>query len=136
MDGHHRVLTGPGSPQKPRLGEPFQMLPPQPHSRPNSRAAKKRSLSPSSGRAHRGASARAQSKPKGRVNGWHDSHEENEANGMSDSDAGSVSVSSSRRAKSDQLASAEISLDNIVEGGRRKKAKFESSVSRVHKATP
>ena len=47
------------------------------------------------------------------------------ANGYSDSDGGSVS---GRRAKNDNLASAEISVDNILEGNRRKKAKFESSV--------
>lgn len=46
-------------------------------------------------------------------------------NGFSDSDAGSVSVTSSRR---DVLASADISVENIVEGNRRKGAKFESSV--------
>lgn len=46
--------------------------------------------------------------------------------GYGGSDAGSVS--SSRR---DNLASAEISVDNIVEGGRRKRTKFESSVSAV-----
>jgi hypothetical protein len=48
-------------------------------------------------------------------------------NGYSSSDNGRDSVTSSRKAKS-ELASAEISLDNIVEGGRRKRAKFESSV--------
>ncbi|KKY17098.1 putative zn 2cys6 transcription factor [Diplodia seriata] len=42
----------------------------------------------------------------------------------SDSEAGEGSVTSSRR---DNVASAEISLDNIVEGGRRKRAKFDSS---------
>jgi hypothetical protein len=36
---------------------------------------------------------------------------------------------SSRRSKSEAVASAEISLENIVEGGRRNRAKFESSVS-------
>ena len=39
------------------------------------------------------------------------------------------SVTSSRKAKSEQLASAEISLDNILKDNRRKRAKFESSVS-------
>jgi hypothetical protein len=36
--------------------------------------------------------------------------------------------SSSGKSK-EQIGSTEISLDNIVEGGRRKRAKFESSVS-------
>ncbi|KAI9810573.1 MAG: hypothetical protein M1832_001234 [Thelocarpon impressellum] len=49
------------------------------------------------------------------------------ANGYSDSDGGHGSVTGSRKARSEQLASADISLDNIVEGGRRKRAKFESS---------
>ena len=51
--------------------------------------------------------------------------------GYSSSDGEGGSVSSSRKAKSEQLASADISLDNILEGNRRKRAKFESSVSDV-----
>jgi hypothetical protein len=47
-------------------------------------------------------------------------------NGYSSGD-GTGSVSS--RTKSEHLGNTEISLDNIVEGGRRKRAKFESSVS-------
>lgn len=49
--------------------------------------------------------------------------------GYSSSDGEGGSVSSSRKAKSEQLASADISLNNILEGNRRKRAKFESSVS-------
>ncbi|KAF2746209.1 hypothetical protein M011DRAFT_468692 [Sporormia fimetaria CBS 119925] len=41
----------------------------------------------------------------------------------------SASDGSDRRGKKEQVASAEISVDNIVEGGRRKRAKFDSSVS-------
>lgn len=114
------------SPRKARLGEPFQMLPPQslqPISRPNSRASKLRSASPS---MRRSGSAKPPSKSKPRTNGRSGSPDNDAANGLSDSDAGSVSVTSSRR---EPLASAEISLDNILEGGRRKRAKFESSVS-------
>lgn len=130
-DAHARRSQGMGSPQKPRLEEPFQMLPPQPYSRPPSRSAKKRSTSPISGKGFRGGSAMPQSRPRFRNGLMYEANDDNDgvANGMSDSDAGSVSVSSSRRAKNDQVASAEISLDNIVEGGRRKRAKFESSVS-------
>jgi len=51
------------------------------------------------------------------------------ANGYSSSDGGAGSVSGSRKARSEQFARAEISLENVVEGGRRKRAKFESSVS-------
>ncbi|KAI9885791.1 MAG: hypothetical protein M1823_002420 [Watsoniomyces obsoletus] len=47
---------------------------------------------------------------------------------ISDNDTGRApSVTGSRKGKTEPLASAEISLDNIVEGGRRKRAKFESS---------
>ncbi len=49
--------------------------------------------------------------------------------GYSSSDGEGGSVTSSRKARSEQLASADISLDNILEGNRRKRAKFESSVS-------
>ncbi len=49
--------------------------------------------------------------------------------GYSSSDGEGGSVTSSRKAKSEQLASAEISLDNILKDNRRKRAKFESSVS-------
>lgn len=42
------------------------------------------------------------------------------------SSGGEGSVTSSRRSKTEQV-NAEISVDNIVEGGRRKRA-FESSV--------
>jgi hypothetical protein len=49
-------------------------------------------------------------------------------NGYSSSDGGHGSVTSSKRGKADKV-NAEISLENIVEGGRRfKRAKFESSV--------
>lgn len=47
-------------------------------------------------------------------------------NGYSSGDGAPGSVSS--RSKSDHIGNTEISLDNIVEGGRRKRAKFESSV--------
>jgi len=116
----HRAI----SPRKPRLDEPFKMLPPQPYSRPSSRSAKKRTESPLSGRGYRGGSARVQPGPAQVDN--------DAANSFSDSDAGSVSVSSSRKAKAENVASAEISIDNIVEGGRRKRAKFESSVSSLY----
>ncbi|KAF2462129.1 hypothetical protein BDY21DRAFT_368252 [Lineolata rhizophorae] len=113
-------------------------------SRPSSRTARKRSLSPGSrGRGRRSVSANANSRPRGgrsshappnlksRTSSTHggNGNENNVdvANGFSDSDGGNGSVTSSRRGKSEHVASAEISLDNIVEGGRRKRAKFESS---------
>lgn len=133
--GIQRVIKPEGSPQ---------MLPPQPAqalsygqpvSRPLSRVAHKRSVSPRAGRNHRSSSAqkgRSWSGIKSRETSAHGNVEEvnsDAINGYSSSDGGAGSLTGSRKARSEQLASAEISLDNIVEGGRRKRAKFESSVS-------
>lgn len=123
----------PASPsKKPTLGEPFQMLPPQPNyhiSRPSSRSMRKNTASPNPSQGGRSASigfqGRSRSRPTLKPRGSQNSADPN-YEGYSSSDGGRDSISSSRR---DQLASAEISLENIVEGGRRKRAKFESSVS-------
>ena len=126
----------------PHLGEPFQMPPPnqvlnysQPFSRPSSRVARNRSPSPRSikgGRSHSIQKGRSKTGLKSRdasVHGSFDETNNDAANGYSSSDNGAGSISGSRKARSEQFASAEISLDNVVEGGRRKRAKFESSVS-------
>lgn len=128
----------------PHLDEPLQMLPPQPAqaltygqppSRPGSRIARKRSVSPHSGRGRRSASAqktRSRSAIKSRASSVHRNMEEinsDTINGYSSGEGGAGSVTGSRKARSEQLASAEISTTNIVEGNRRKRAKFESSVS-------
>ncbi|KAL2357411.1 hypothetical protein BJ546DRAFT_1023856 [Cryomyces antarcticus] len=126
------------SPKKPRLDAAFEMRPPQTNHalsnpRPASRTARKRSVSPQSNRSRRSASAMSNSKPrirpglKSRGSSTHGSFVDPNADGYSSSDGGNGSVSSSRKARNEQLASADISLDNIVEGGRRKRAKFESS---------
>ncbi|ORY09959.1 hypothetical protein BCR34DRAFT_602421 [Clohesyomyces aquaticus] len=129
------------SPRRPRLEEPFQMLPPSAHlhhhepSRPDSRTASRLSVSPQPGRGRRSASASTSIKPrnrpapKSRGTSSHGSFADPNAdvNVYSDSDGGDASVTSSRRGRKEQVASAEISLDNIVEGGRRKRAKFDSS---------
>lgn len=117
------------SPRRPRLGPAFEMH--SAHgdhsiSRPSSRAARKRSASPSALPGHRSTSvgtnlSRARN-TKGRVNSIQGDLEYD-----SDSDGGNASVTSSRRGRMD-VASAEISVDNIVEGGRRKRARFDSSV--------
>jgi len=118
------------SPRKPKLGAPFEMRPPS-HPMRSSAQIQGRSPSPSSNRSHRSASAAAAGKARLRTQksqesgGYPDS-----AEAFSDSDGGNGSVSSSRRGKVEPHASAEISVDNIVEGGRRKRAKFESSVSK------
>ncbi|KAL8671904.1 MAG: hypothetical protein Q9168_003615 [Polycauliona sp. 1 TL-2023] len=126
----------------PHLDEAFQMPPPahlapygihEPISRPSSRIARKRSASPRASRSRRSASAQKhhpRSGIKSRDASLPRTVEEPHSDGLncySDSDGGAGSVSSSFKARSEQLASAEISVDNIVEGGRRKRAKFESS---------
>ncbi|KAI9840318.1 MAG: hypothetical protein M1837_001765 [Sclerophora amabilis] len=146
-------LDRPGSPVKADSGfyqqEPHTMLPPQPaqvltYGEPypptGDMAPRKRSVSPSMGRGRSNdpdgpypgqrKNYRSRSALKSRGSSTYDGHPEliDEAtNGYSSSDGGQGSVTSSRKAKSEPLASAEISLDNIVEGGRRKRAKFESS---------
>ncbi|KAF2181932.1 hypothetical protein K469DRAFT_587822 [Zopfia rhizophila CBS 207.26] len=127
------------SPRRPRLDEPFQMLPPsligQQAPRPCSRTARTQSNSPQPGRGRRSASASTNTKSrtrpatKSRGTSSHGSFADpqGDANTYSDSDGGNASVTSSRRGRKEQVASADISLDNIVEGGRRKRAKFDSS---------
>jgi hypothetical protein len=118
------------SPRKPRLDEPFHMLPLSSFagspSRSASRAARRRSVSPHS-ESHRSESIATKSRGRS-VKRGPGSHQSFKEEGDSDSDAG-ASVTSSRRAKGEALATSEISLENIVEGGRRKRAKFDSSVS-------
>lgn len=141
--GHNSA--SPLSPHRvPSLDESVQIVPPQPAqalsyghplSRPASRVAGKRSPSPRNGRIRRSASAqkaRSQLGAKSRetsVHGNVDDINSDMINGYSSSssDTGAGSATSSRKARS-ELVSAEISVDNIVEGGRRKRAKFESSV--------
>ena len=133
----------PTSPQKLReFEEPISLPPPhpaqilnygQPLSRPASRVSRKESISPkmtqarpplaSKSRSRSGAKSQGSSFQNG-LDELNDAH-----NGYSSSDGVAASVASSRKARSEQLATAEISVDNIVEGGRRKRAKFESSVS-------
>ncbi|KAL8778363.1 MAG: hypothetical protein Q9213_007451 [Squamulea squamosa] len=139
---HGRLWNSPNSisPNRPpHLDEAFQMPPPaqlthynthDPVSRPGSRVARKRSVSPRFSRSRRSVSAqkqRARSRVKSRDTSLPRTVEEPHSDGInfySDSDGGAGSVTSSRK---EQVASAEISVDNIVEGGRRKRAKFESS---------
>ncbi|KAK3328007.1 C6 finger domain-containing protein [Cercophora scortea] len=107
----------------------------QPVSRPTSRTSRLRSPSPNGGRGRRSTSVGTNTgSKKGRsrssktrvpgaqgiaVDGNGDSF-----NGYSSGDGASGSVSGKNK---EQLGNTEISLENIVEGGRRKRAKFESS---------
>jgi hypothetical protein len=132
-------------------GDAHHMPPPQPSqalnygqplSRPGSRASRKRSISPNGGRGRRSTSvstnlplkkSRSRSGFKSRGSSTHGSFADNHSdamNGYSSGDGAPGSVSS--KTKSEHIGNTEISLDNIVEGGRRKRAKFESSVSPRH----
>ena len=128
----------------PRLEEGLQMPPPncvqtlshgQQTSRPASRIARKQSASPHLGSGHRSASVqkgRPRASARSRENSFQARLEElnsDNMKGYNSSDGEEASVTSSFKARNEQLASAEISVENIVEGGRRQKAKFESSVS-------
>lgn len=93
--------------EKPRLGAPFEMRPPT-----------NRLTLQTDGADYRPRSRLQEAAPC-----------EGELHDGSDSDGDAVSVTSSRRSKAEAHVSAEISVDNIVEGGRRKRAKFESFVS-------
>ncbi|GES60092.1 C6 finger domain protein [Aspergillus terreus] len=125
--------------KRPSLGEPFQMasaMPPtqsldngQPPSRPTSRLARKRSMSPS-GRSRRSASQHKQlskTGSKSRGSSAHGSFHDDATAGASDSEGGYGSVSGAKKSRSEQLGSSDISMENILQDGRRKRPKFESS---------
>ncbi|KAI9667309.1 MAG: hypothetical protein M1821_000124 [Bathelium mastoideum] len=117
------------SPTKPQLDAPFEMRPPQLNilaSPMKSRTSRPRSTSPLSAHSRHSASAFSNGKGRPRKHRNPGSFIEG-VNDEDSADGSNESVTSSRRSKADQLASAEISVDNIVEGGRRQKAKFESS---------
>ncbi|KAK7443884.1 hypothetical protein Landi51_08843 [Colletotrichum acutatum] len=118
-------------------GNGYPLQPPprfgQEISRPSSSTSRRRSPSPNAGRGRRSGSAHTNSK-KGRSrssknrdtaasNGHADIYSDS-VNGYSSGD-GAPGSSSSRM--KEQIGNTEISLENIVEGGRRKRAKFESS---------
>lgn len=147
-NGSSECQTGSLTPQITHfVSESHQMPPPEPAqdfsyspllSRPNSRTSRKRSPSPNHGRSRRSASTntnppqtkknRGQNGPKSRGLNIHN-HWTEYQNEFSSShfDSDEHSTFTSNRNKSEHIGSTEISLDNIVEGGRRKRAKFESS---------
>lgn len=103
-------------------------------SRPSSRSPRRRSPSPNHTRGRRSASASTSGK-KGRSRSVKSrapvSHSYTDAysdslNGYSSGDGAPSSASGKTK---EQLGNTDISVENIVEGGRRKRAKFESSVS-------
>lgn len=101
--------------------------------RPDSRLSRRRSPSPHAvdGRSHSanasGKHGRSTSARTGTsLHGGHADAYSDSLNGYSSGDGAPGSTSSRSR---DHLGNTDISLENIVEGGRRKRAKFESSVS-------
>ncbi|PSR94361.1 hypothetical protein BD289DRAFT_363637 [Coniella lustricola] len=115
-------------------GYPIHCAQPQSQhlSRPVSRSSRRRSVSPGSVNGRRSTSASTSGKhvrPRSSKNRGSGSQTNGEShsdslNGYASSDG--APGSSSGKPK-EQIGSTEISLDNIVEGGRRKRAKFESS---------
>lgn len=128
--GDHLYGGFPAERKRPSLGEPFQMVEGMPPavdlpSRPSSRLARKRSKSPSN-RSLRSASQHKQGSRSGiksRGSSIHAGHPDEDL-GMSDSDS-----SFTRKSRGDTFASSEISMENILQDGRRKRPKFDSSVS-------
>ncbi|OJD20869.1 hypothetical protein ACJ73_07795 [Blastomyces percursus] len=124
--------------QRPSLGEPFQHQPQhpaqaldygQPPSRPQSRVARKRSSSPA-GQSRRSISVQkvlSRSGIKSRGSSTHGSFQDDTVGPYSDNDDDHGSMTGSKKARSEQFASSEISMDNILQDGRRKRPKFESS---------
>lgn len=102
-------------------------------SRPASRTSRMRSPSPNGGRGRRSTSVgtnpaagkKCRSRSSKNRGPNYDNHSDS-MNGYSSGDNGSGSVTSKAK---EQLGNTDISVENIVEGGRRKRAKFESSVS-------
>lgn len=96
--------------------------------RPDSRASRRRSPSPNGGRGRRSTSVSTSPGKKGRSRSSktrapnYDNHSDS-MNGYSSGDNGGSVTSKAK----DQIGNTDISVDNIVEGGRRKRAKFESS---------
>ncbi|KAI1117209.1 hypothetical protein F5Y14DRAFT_374730 [Nemania sp. NC0429] len=95
-------------------------------SRPDSRMSRRRSPSPNrNGQRSTSISTNpAGKKARSRSTKNHGSNYDDSANGYSSGDGASGSVSSKAK---DHIGNTDISVENIVEGGRRKRAKFESS---------
>lgn len=101
--------------------------------RPSSRTSRRRSPSPNGSRGRRSDSA-STSEKQGRSRSAKDRRAFNHANSDAYSDSingyssGDGAPSSASGKSKEQLGTTDISVENIVEGGRRKRAKFESSV--------
>lgn len=136
--GPHATIAGQSGAQSYYTQDGYSVHGPQQQaqhmSRPGSRSSRRRSVSPGSVNGRRSASASTSSKNarprssknRGPGSQTHGDTQNENLNGYSSGD--NAPGSSSGKPK-EQIGSTEISLDNIVEGGRRKRAKFESSVS-------
>ena len=133
--GHYSMPANNEPQRQPSLGEPFQMLPPhmreQSHSpsRSSSRLARKRSASPTQNRGRRSASQQKPAPFSAMSRGSSATGSHLEHDGYSDSEAGRSSISGSRKTKSEQLVSSEITTANVLQDGRRGHTIFDSSVS-------
>ncbi|PHH63453.1 hypothetical protein CDD81_5832 [Ophiocordyceps australis] len=100
--------------------------------RPTSRASRRRSPSPNTTRGRRSDSVSSvEKKTRSRSAKNRKPVANNHADGYSDSlngySSGDGAPSTTSGKNKEQLGNTDISVDNIVEGGRRKRAKFESS---------
>ncbi|KAI0911166.1 hypothetical protein F4824DRAFT_164652 [Ustulina deusta] len=132
---HVRVIEEPSPPAGPFNSTAFQpaSLEYAAHqlghhiSRPGSRASRRRSPSPNGNGGRRSTSVStnpAGKKARSRSTKNHGSNYDDSVNGYSSGDGAAGSVSSKAK---DHIGNTDISVENIVEGGRRKRAKFESS---------
>ncbi|ROW02896.1 hypothetical protein VSDG_01690 [Cytospora chrysosperma] len=101
-------------------------------SRPVSRSSRRRSVSPNSVSGRRSVAGSTNSKnARSRSTKSRGSGSQTQGDAQSESmngySSGDNAPGSSSGKSKEQMPSTEISLDNIVEGGRRKRAKFESS---------
>ncbi|OLN95461.1 putative transcriptional regulatory protein C56F2.05c [Colletotrichum chlorophyti] len=121
-------------PYYPGDGYPLQPPPRFGHeiSRPSSSTSRKRSPSPNAGRGRRSGSANTTTK-KGRSrssknrDGAANAHTDIYSDSLNGYSSGDGAPGSSSGRVKEQIGNTEISVENIVEGGRRKRAKFESS---------
>ncbi|KAJ5102095.1 hypothetical protein NUU61_004317 [Penicillium alfredii] len=111
--------------KRPSLGEPFQMVDGMAPAleQPASRLARKRSTSPSV------RSLRSTSQPKQGSRSGHKNRASSAHGGFNDDepDYSDSDSTYTRRSRGEQFASSEISMENILQDGRRKRPKFDSS---------
>lgn len=101
--------------------------------RPASRASRQRSPSPNGARGRRsesvGTNATSGKKGRSRSSRTRGPNYDNNSDSLNGYSSGDGAPGSSSGKGKEQIGNTDISLENIVEGGRRKRAKFESSVS-------